>query len=120
MVRWTHLLALSLLFCGETARAVETYDLIPADALGGVACRSIQGLVKKSDKLAKDVGLELKDSPADLCKLLFTSIGIKAGLDTQGGCSLVAVNEKHVGAKFNLGIRGGGNAEQFVVFTIPF
>src|SRR5687768_1732188 len=103
MVRWTHLLALSLLFCVWTpSRAVETYDMIPADALGGVACRSIQGLVKKSEKLIKDTEIQFPEKPADLCKSLFTAIGINAGLDTKGGCSLVVVNEKHVGVKLNL------------------
>src|SRR4051812_23064658 len=102
MLRWSHLTALSLVVSLATSptRAAETYDLIPADALGGVACKSIQGLVKKSEKLIKDVGLKIPDEaqPGALCKQLFMFLGIQTGLDTKGNCSLVVVNKKHIGA----------------------
>src|SRR5262245_20825154 len=115
IARW-HLAALTLLVCvASTARAVDTLDLIPADALGSFACKSIEGLVKKSEKLVKDVEIKLPDSPAALCRMLFMSLGINAGLDTKGNCSAVVVNEKHVGGK--LGFR---NLDQYIVLSIPF
>jgi len=88
MIRWSHLTELSLVLAlaASPLRAVETYELIPADALGGVACKSIQGLVKKSEKLIKDVDLKLPDEaqPGALCKQLFMFLGIQTGLRHQG------------------------------------
>ncbi len=115
MVRRSHLVALALVLgIATSSRAVETYDLIPADALGGVACRSIQDLVKKSEKLAKDADITLPEQPGALCKQLFMFLGIQAGLDTKGGCSLVVVNKKHIGAEI-----GFNNFDQYIVLTIP-
>lgn len=122
MVRWSHLTALSLIICITTrSTAVETYDLIPADAMAGVSCKSIQGLVQKSEKLIKDAEIKLPVQPRALCKELFMALGIQVGLDTKGGCSAVLVNEKHIGEKFKINLFGGGgsNAEKFVVLTIP-
>src|SRR5262245_58349783 len=118
MIRYAHLIALSLVVSvSTTTPAAETYDLIPADALGGVACKSIQGLVKKSDKLIKDVGLKIPDEaqPGALCKQVFMFLGIQTGLDTKGNCSLVVVNKKHIGAEIGL-----GNLDKFFVLSIPF
>lgn len=117
-----HLPALSLVLCLATSsRAADMLDLIPADALAGCACRSIEGLVQKTTKLAKDVELELPEQPGALCKQLFMALGIQAGLDTRGSCAFALVNEKHIGEKFKLNFFGGGNnAEKFVVLTIPF
>ena len=51
-----HLAALSfVLGLATSSRAADMLDLIPADALAGCACRSIEGLVQKTTKLAKDV-----------------------------------------------------------------
>ncbi len=116
MVRWPHLTASCLVFClALRSQGAETYELIPADSLGGIACRSIEGLVKKSTQLAKDAEIKLPEQPGALCKQLFMALGIQAGLDTKGGCSLVAVNPKYVGAKI-----GFGNFDQYLVAAIPF
>src|SRR5262249_6401745 len=116
MIRPSHLAALSLVLSIVTrARAADTLDLIPADATGGVACKSIEGLVRKSDKLVKDLELKLPEQPGALCKQLFMALGINAGLDTRGGCSAVVVNQKHVGGDINF-----RNLETFIVLTIPF
>src|SRR5262245_50362047 len=102
MVRPSRLAALGLVFCvATTSRAAEAFDLIPADALGGVACRSIGDLVQKSEKLARDGGLDLPQPPGEVCKQAFALLGIQAGLDTKAGCAAVVVNKKHVGAEFN-------------------
>ena len=116
MVRRSHLAALVLLFgLGTSGRAAEAYDLIPADALGGVACRSIADLVSKSDKLARDAGLELPLRPGDLCRMAQMALGINGGLDLKGGCALVVANPKHVGMEINY-----RNLEPFLVLALPF
>src|SRR5262245_47082295 len=125
MIWRPQLAALCLVLCLATtsgrARAADMLDLIPADALGGVACRSIEGLVQKTTKLIKDTEIKVPEQPGAICKQIFMALGIQAGLDTKGGCSAVLVNEKHIGEKFKFAIFGGGNnAEKFVVLTIPF
>ena len=59
-------LALILVICAAAnAPAADILDLIPADALGGVTCRSISELVKKSEKLIKDVEFLMASPKAD-------------------------------------------------------
>jgi hypothetical protein len=116
MVQRSCLTALSLLLCvAASSPAADSLDLIPADALGGVACRSIDGLVQKSEKLVKDAEIKLPATPSVLCTSLFTALGIQNGLDRKGGCSLVVVNKKHIGAEI-----GFGNLEQYLVAALPF
>src|SRR5262249_61066318 len=97
MVRRLHLVAISLLFCVvANSRAADMLDLIPGDALGGVACRSIEGLVAKSEKLVKDAEIKVAEvaRPRELCKQVFMFLGITAGLETQGGGALVVVHPR--------------------------
>jgi hypothetical protein len=116
MIRRSPLVALALLIgLGTSGQAVETYDLLPADALGGIACRNISDLVGKSDKLARDVGLKLPVTAGGLCQMAQMALGINAGLDLKGGCALVAANPKHVGMEFNF-----RNANEFLVVVLPF
>src|SRR5690242_3848251 len=91
-------LVLTLIPRGGAAEPVATLDLIPADAMAGIAARNLNELKKKADDLFKQ--LEVKNAgmgPTDLFDEAVKFLNVKAGLDPDGSAAFILANRDVVG-----------------------
>ncbi len=97
------------------AAAQGPLDLIPADALGGVAIRDLNDLKKKGDQFIKDTELKFPLRPSELFDQVYQFLGVQGAVDQDGSAAIVLANPKAVGAELNF-----GTLDKYIVVALPF
>jgi hypothetical protein len=101
----------STLWPGSATSAEEMLDLIPDDAAAGIAVRSIEGVEKSLDKLARDSGLDGPGGNKFLAAYL-KGLDMMAGIDRKAPAAVVPADLRVVFADLKkagvakLGING--------------
>lgn len=106
---------LGALLLAIPCRAADPLDLIPADAMGGVAVRNLDSFQKKADAFVKDAGIDLPMAPSEMLAQAFKELGVENSLDTTSSAAVVVVNRDVLGAEFGL-----GNLDKFLVVALPY
>ncbi len=96
-------------------------DLIPQDAVIGIAVRNLKDLKKKGDKLVADGGIDDNLRPSKLFDLLYDMLPVKGALDENAGASIFIANPALLGVQL-FKETGGINEEAFklLVLVLPF
>jgi hypothetical protein len=117
MIRRAAVPACLLLLASTGLASAQTgmLDLIPGDALFGIAIRDLAELKKRGDKFIDDSQIKLPLRPSQAFELVYKELGITGGLDDTGAAAGVLLPPAKEGERFGL-----ANVDQLIVLALPF
>lgn len=114
--RWLLSLVALLVLSSVASAQATMLELIPENAVGAAAVRSIDELQKKGDKFVEDCKLEIGLArPSILFTFIFNNLGIQAGFDLKAPAAIIVLPPLNKDDR----VRLFDNFERLVVLAIP-
>ncbi len=113
-----------LLLAGAASAAPDVLDLIPEDAVIGVAIRNLNDLKKRGDQLLAESEIKNLPRPSELFEGVYTHLRIKDCVDQEGSAAILLANPDVIGVRLwdekgNFG-SSWNDVSRLLVGVVPF